>query len=888
MNQDGKMDVLSASGDGASWWRNMGDGSFERNDIGDLTGAWFVHGADVDGDNDIDVMAASPAPEAHQIKLWINNGASGWKPEYILPLFEAEAVTAADLNGDGIKEILGVSWETFMDSLGSDLVYFQDYRDTTKVTVDGNLLGAHCVATADFDNDGDLDIFGSGAGVIRIYVNYGDGSFSAGYPVTDDGALGFDLADLDRDGDLDIVAQARNKQEVRWYEYISGFDFEGHVVGTDIGECWSVHAADLDGDGDLDITAASTTLNTVKAYINNGSQKFSEMTVAEDFSYARYEYPVDIDDDGDADIVAVSANTRTIVWFESVAPRRALRLTSPTGGETWIAGAAKDITWTSEGDISAVTITLSTDAGATWQIVAANVPNTGAYKWTVPNAVSDKCLIRIAVALNNKIADASDSTFTIVTPSLAIASPNGGENWVAGTSQNINWTTIGSISHVKLEYALDDNMTWRLIAEHVRNSGSFSWTVPDTASDACRVRISDDADGEPLDVSDDAFRILAKNRPPFAHAGGPYNGARNQAITFSASQSYDPDGDALSYEWAFGDGQTGSGMQASHVYSALNVYQVTLTVRDGRGGEAVASTEVKIQNRAPLVAISAGEVEVIGACQSIYPITFTIDQAQDQDGVITAYDWDFGDGGPHGNSSSSLSHDFQVPGAYTIVLTVTDNDGGVGVDSVRVSLTANQPPVAAFKVPKDTLVVNTVVNFDASASSDAEGRIASYSWDFGDGAVITGTEPKVAHVFQSTRQFNVLLLVSDSCGVSSTVSKTLQIVQPSAVAQENRQGLPASFVLAQSFPNPIALNGGKLALTRMAFQLPKAAEVRLSVYNIFGQHVRTLLRNHFAPGHYEATWDLRDDRGESVSVGIYFYRLQAGDYSATRKLVITK
>ena len=71
--------------------------------------------------------------------------------------------------------------------------------------------------------------------------------------------------------------------------------------------------------------------------------------------------------------------------------------------------------------------------------------------------------------------------------------------------------------------------------------------------------------------------------------------------------------------------------------------------------------------------------------------------------------------GLHSNSSSSLSHDFKVLGAYTIRLKVTDNDGGIGMDSVRVALTANQPPVAAFKAPGDTVHVGAVVNFDASA-----------------------------------------------------------------------------------------------------------------------------------------------------------------------------
>ncbi len=156
---------------------------------------------------------------------------------------------------------------------------------------------------------------------------------------------------------------------------------------------------------------------------------------------------------------------------------------------------------------------------------------------------------------------------------------------------------------------------------------------------------------------------------------------------------------------------------------------------------------------------------------------------------------------------------------------------------------------------------------------------------------MTSFEPKVVHIYQSTgrsRKVNVVLKLFDRCGVSSTASRTLLVMDPTAVAQKNIDGVPTGFELAQSFPNPISLNGDQLPLMRIAFQLPKATEVRLSVYNIFGQHVRTLLSRRYGPGHYETEWDLRDDHGKPVSVGIYFYSLYAVGYSSTKKLVITR
>ena len=75
--------------------------------------------------------------------------------------------------------------------------------------------------------------------------------------------------------------------------------------------------------------------------------------------------------------------------------------------------------------------------------------------------------------------------------------------------------------------------------------------------------------------------VTITNQAPAANAGGPYNGVRNPAITFDGSGSSDPDGDALTYAWDFGDGTTGTGAAPTHAYATLGTFTVTLVTNDG-------------------------------------------------------------------------------------------------------------------------------------------------------------------------------------------------------------------------------------------------------------------------------------------------------------------
>jgi hypothetical protein len=94
-------------------------------------------------------------------------------------------------------------------------------------------------------------------------------------------------------------------------------------------------------------------------------------------------------------------------------------------------------------------------------------------------------------------------------PSLVVTSPNGGENWCGGKSQEITWNSEGFFGYsVKIDYSTNAGTSWLPIVDSTQNDGTYTWTVPGTLSDSCLVKVSDPQDDDPYDESDGFFTIF--------------------------------------------------------------------------------------------------------------------------------------------------------------------------------------------------------------------------------------------------------------------------------------------------------------------------------------------------------------------------------------------
>jgi len=283
-----------------------------------------------------------------------------------------------------------------------------------------------------------------------------------------------------------------------------------------------------------------------------------------------------------------------------------------------------------------------------------------------------------------------------------------------------------------------------------------------------------------------------ENLGPTAAFSNEYSTDDSRRVTFDASGSRDPDGRIVRYTWSFGDGDSGSGETVTHTYTSQGTYTVRLTVRDDEGAEDQTSRTVTISNRPPWPSFTFSPTDPVEG-----PVRFDASGSRDEDGTIDGYEWDFGDGSA--GSGIVATHTYTEAGTYMVTLTVTDNDGAEMSGSKVVSVQeGNESPVAHFTwdvVGEDgtrlmvEARVGKPVRFDASASSDPDGEIVEYAWDWDTDGVYdeTTTAPTIDHWFEEPGERPVTLQVTDDGGATGTYAEPVsiaaepQIVEPDGV-----------------------------------------------------------------------------------------------------------
>jgi len=206
----------------------------------------------------------------------------------------------------------------------------------------------------------------------------------------------------------------------------------------------------------------------------------------------------------------------------------------------------------------------------------------------------------------------------------------------------------------------------------------------------------------------------------------------------------------------------------SHVIRATAIDNASQTASD--------SISVTVDNVNDPPVADAGPDQTVSDADGDGVETVNLDGSisYDPDGAISAYSW--AEESTELGATATITCDFEV-GTHTVTLTVEDNEGATDSDTVAVIINANQAPTA--RVGSDqTVSVGETVHLYGSGSSDPDGSIVSYDWDFGDGKGATGVS--VGHEYSATGTYIVTLTVTDDGGLEDQDTALITVTEASA------------------------------------------------------------------------------------------------------------
>ena len=494
--------------------------------------------------------------------------------------------------------------------------------------------------------------------------------------------------------------------------------------------------------------------------------------------------------------------------------------------------------------------------------------------------------------------------------SLALSAPDGGEVWDAGTTQTIVWSAT-NVAQAVIEYRPSSGDPWVEIAVVPGYAGSFDWQVPDDPTYTAEIRVRDGWDGAPSDVSAAAFTIAA---PRIAADPDPLDfgpvargteavevltidnpGTATLDVTLASVQTpfFTPARTSLTVP-------AGGSDTLAVLFGpvATQSYEDTLEFTSNAGGPALrvplagAGIDTLMLG---LVVPDGGEVWQYGTVhrvewQSSLVDSVTIELRESDSAPWTTLIGSF--------PADSGGYWWVIPDAESELARVRVMQvGGEAADSSETYFAIRVPRLVASPTQLNFGLVSVgqsqplwiglgntggaVLELTSITSDDAD-------FDPGVSSMTIGVEAtdSLFVTFAPLAEGPDTAVVTIETNGPGSPLEILLTGEGTSTVDVVGGGRPTAFALGQNQPNPFA------GRTTIRYALPIRAPVVLDVYDLQGHRVATLVDAVQEPGHYTVPFgpgvSTTDGRLRDVRAGVYFYRLRAGAFVATRKMLLLR
>jgi len=364
------------------------------------------------------------------------------------------------------------------------------------------------------------------------------------------------------------------------------------------------------------------------------------------------------------------------------------------------------------------------------------------------------------------------------------------------------------------------------------------------------------------------FRLYIYDMPlSVAFGAEQTTGFRPFTVQFRDSS----DGEIDSWLWDFGDGTTSSDRHPVHTYQNPGTYSVSLTITGPGGVRDTTRTDF-------ITVLEPPPVAHFGADILDGPEPLSVQFTDSSTGNITGWFWDFGD--TTSSTESNPEHTYNLAGDYSVRLIVT---GPGGVDSLR-----RENYIHVFEVPLTAAFSASVLEGEKPLSvtftDESAGVVTAWEWYFGDTHAENGgtsTEQNPTYTYEHSGIYTVILTVTGNIETSTEIKHNYITVEEGSAVQ-NTDVLPREFAVYQNYPNPFNMQ------TRIDYDVPESADVRLVIFNTAGKRVIELENGRKSAGIYQVEWNGLDSQGRDVPSGTYIVKLQAGDFTGQKKIVLIK